>query len=69
MYLLPKTTIKSSEAKRRRFFLARRGGQKEIPSCDLWAAGLGIKNLEAMNIGLLCEWWYNNFRYSKILIA
>jgi hypothetical protein len=24
----------------------------------LWAAGLGIKNLEAMNIILLCKWWW-----------
>jgi hypothetical protein len=64
MYLLPKTTIKKLDAKRRRF-LWQGGGEKKYHLVN-WNkvchtkknGGLGIKNLEALNISLLCKWWW-----------
>jgi hypothetical protein len=65
MYLLPKTTIRNYMQKEGDFS-RNMGEQKDISSCELEKkvctskknGGLGIKNLEILNISLLCKWWW-----------
>jgi hypothetical protein len=65
VYLLPKTTIKSLDKMRRRFFW-QGGGTKKKYHLVKWEkickskkkGGLGIKNLRKINISLLSKWWW-----------
>lgn len=65
MYLLPKCTIKTLDAKRRRF-LWQGGDHKRKYHLVKWIkgctskknGGLGIKNLEILNVSFLCKWWW-----------
>ena len=64
MYLLPKTTTARLD-KQRRTFLWQGGSQKRKYHLVRWdiinkskkQGGLGIKNIQKMNISLLCWWW------------
>jgi hypothetical protein len=63
MYLLPKCTIKTLDAKRRRF-LWQGGGHKRKYHLVKWIkgctskknGGLGIKNLEILNVRMCLVW-------------
>ena len=65
MYLLPSTTIKRLDIKRKKF-LWQGGGDKKKYHLVKWDrvcanrknGGLGIKDLRVMNICLMCKWWW-----------
>ena len=65
MYLLPKSKTDELDKQRRSFFW-QRGGQKKKYHLLRWEiinkskkhGGLGIKNIQKINISLLCKWWW-----------
>lgn len=65
MYMLPKTTIRKLDAKRRSFLWQGGGNRRkyhlvkwERACADKRKGGIGIKDLNLMNINLLCKWWW-----------
>jgi hypothetical protein len=65
MYLLPKTSIRKIDIKRRKFLWQSGGDKKkyhlvkwEKKLCGQKRGGLGIKNLRILNISLMCKWWW-----------
>jgi len=64
MYLLPKTTTDKLDKQRSTFFW-QGGSQKKKYHLIRWNiinkskkhGGLGIKDIQSMNISLLCKWW------------
>ena len=65
IYLLPKTTTDRLDRQRRTFFW-QGGSHKRKYHLVRWEiinkskkyGGLGIKNIQLMNISLLCKWWW-----------
>ena len=65
MYLLPKSKTDKLDKQWRSFFW-QGGGQKKKYHLLRWEiinkskkyGGLGIKNIQKMNISLLCKWWW-----------
>ena len=64
MYLFPQIVLEKLD-KQRRTFLWQEGGQKRKYHLVRWETiwqskkkgGLGVKDIQKMNLSLLCKWW------------